>query len=837
MISRYSVLTVLLTSVALAACSGLAPTGNPSSEAAEESSDWGDALDGFERRSGLLDVHVHPKKGSVLLELPSPGERGVVGTYLYVEGLTTGLGSNPVGLDRGQLGETRVVELRRIGSRLLIEAPNLRFRALSDNAAEVRATREAFATSVLWAGEVLETAEDGRSLVDITSFVVRDAHDVVATLAATGQGSYRLDADRSMLDPGAVLAFPDNLEFEALLTFAGDGSGGFVQATAPMAQAITLRQHHSLIRLPDDGYHPRRFDPRMGSFAISFSDYATPLGEPIQEQWIVRHRLERTDPEAESSAAVEPIVYYVDSGAPEPIRSALIEGATWWAEAFEAAGFEDAFRVELLPEGAHPLDVRYNVIQWVHRSTRGWSYGGGVIDPRTGEMIKGHVTLGSLRVRQDILLFEGLTGVEATGNGGPQDPIEAALARIRQLSAHEVGHTLGFAHNFAASTYGRASVMDYPAPFLRVVDGRVDLSDAYDVGIGAWDRHAADFAYRDFPDGTDEDAGLAAIVERGLDEGMLFLSDADARPEGAAQPKAGLWDNGSDSVAALAQTMEVRGVGLEAFGASRIATGRPMAALEEVFAPLYFHHRYQLGVTAKQVGGVDYRYKVAGDDQPLPQPVSPEVQHAALATLAATLSPEALEVPANALAVLHPRSFGLWSNRELFAGATDPLFDPVAAGATAADLTVRSLLAPERLNRVAQQHAADGAQPGVGGVLAALADSLNAHERTTPLGAAVRGVWVEGLMRAASSPATSAAVRSELERELERFQASPEASPPLARRIARFWDRALPPAEAPAAALEAPPGSPIGGGPAIGSPADWLGGCSLDAVTADIGAR
>jgi hypothetical protein len=427
---------------------------------------------GLERKAGMLSLLLDRPRGKIWLELPPRTGDGEVGRYLYMEGLVTGLGSNPVGLDRGQLGPSRIVSLRRIGGRLLIEQTNDQYRAITDRPEEQRAVRESFATSVLWGGEIVAEDPDGRALVDFTSFVVRDAHRVAATLKDTNQGDFSLDAARSAADLEACLAFPKNLEFEALLTYAGSQPGQYVQETAPLPQAITLVQHQSLLELPDAGYKPRRFDPRAGYFAVSFLDYARPIADPIETRWIVRHRVEKVDPKAERSRAKEPIVYYVDPGAPEPIRKALLEGAGWWSKAFDAAGFIDGFRVEILPPGAHPLDARYNVIQWVHRSTRGWSYGGGVIDPRTGEMIKGHVTLGSLRVRQDRLIFEGLLGTENTGKGGLTDPVELSLWRIRQLAAHEVGHTLGLVHNFAASTYGRASVMDYPAPLIRVNTAR-----------------------------------------------------------------------------------------------------------------------------------------------------------------------------------------------------------------------------------------------------------------------------------------------------------------------------------------------------------------------------
>ncbi len=445
---------------------------------------------GLAARDGLLRFHPDPAGGVLWLRLPPPGERGVCTSLLYTESIRTGVGSNDIGLDRGQLGEPRVVEFRRVGRRVLVEEVNLRFRAISPDARERSAVRESFATSVLWAGEIAAIDPDGSLLVDLTSFLVRDAHGVASRLEEAKQGTYQLDAERSAVDFAECRAFPDNLEFDALLTFSGHAKGDWIRSVAPHPDAVTLVQHHSLVRLPDDGFSPRAHHPRSGFFSISYQDYAAPLSSSLTKRLVVRHRLEKIDPTAERSRVKKPIVYYVDPGAPEPVRSALVEGASWWASAFEKAGFVDAFRVELLPPGADPLDVRYNVIQWVHRSTRGWSYGGSIYDPRTGEVLKGHVTLGSLRVRQDRLLFEGLAGTARTGSGAADDPVQLSLARIRQLAAHEVGHALGLAHNFVASTYGdRASVMDYPAPLVAVGgDGGLDFRNAYGVGLGAWDR-------------------------------------------------------------------------------------------------------------------------------------------------------------------------------------------------------------------------------------------------------------------------------------------------------------------------------------------------------------
>jgi len=792
---------------------------------------------GFTRRDGLLVTWLDRKAGKLMLELPRPrGPRNECGSFLLLEGIETGLGSNPVGLDRGQAGETRVVTVRRIGARVLLEQPNLRYRAVSPDSNEVRAVRESFATSVLWAGEVQAEAADGKLLVDLTSLLVRDAHGVIATLKSTGQGAFTLDKDRSTLDPDACKAFPDNLEFGALLTFAGEEPGPEVRATAPTPQAVTLTEHQSLVRLPDAGYTPRAWDPRSGSFEVLYADYAQPIAADIDRRWLVRHRLEKLDPNAPRSRVKKPIVYYVDAGAPEPIRSALVEGASWWAKAFEAAGFIDAYQVKLLPPDVDPLDVRYNVIQWVHRATRGWSYGGGVTDPRTGEMLKGHVTLGSLRIRQDRLIFEGLCGSEKSGTGTPDDPVQLSLARIRQLAAHEVGHTLGFNHNFAASTYGgRASVMDYPAPIVGVrADSTLDLSNAYATGVGVWDVQQVRYAYTQFASAAEERAGLEAILRENRDQGWIYMSDGDTRPAGAAHPLAAMWDNGSDPVAELTHTLTVRRLALRAFGERNIPIGTPLSTLSEVLVPLYFHHRYQLEAAAKSLGGLDYTYAVRGDGSPPARPVPAARQRAALAAVLGTLDPAVLDLPEPLLGLLAPPSVEYPPHREFFGSRTAPAFDALDAAGTAAELTLSMLLPPERLARCVDFHRRDPSLPGCDEVLDAIvkrafAGPEPASPRLREIRGAVQAAVVRRLIAAAALPSQTPAVRAALETTLRQLSAdlarAARGGEPSDRSLRTLlaadidrWLARPPGAAVPGAAPEIPPGPPIG---SLSDDCDW----------------
>jgi len=777
---------------------------------------------------GLLSLRVDEDAGRLWLVTPPPGDDGVVGTYIYVDSLRTGLGSNPVGLDRGQLGSTRLVTLRSVGDRLLIEQENTAFRALSDDPAEVRAVRESFARSVIWGGQIEHRDPDGSLLVDLTSFVVRDAHDLARTLERREQGSYSFDADRSSLEPNACLAFPDNVELEATITLTAASPGPLARSVAPDASSLTFIQHHSFVRLPDAGYTPREFDPRLSSFGVSFHDYAAPIDEPLERRWIARHRLRKVNPAAPRSRAREPIVYYVDRGAPEPVRRALVEGASWWGEAFEAAGFIDAYRVEVAPPDMHPLDVRHNFIQWVHRSTRGWSYGGSVTDPRTGEIIKGHVSLGSLRVRQDRLIFESLAGVEKTGTGEPDDPVQVALARIRQLSAHEVGHTLGFAHNFAASAQDRASVMDYPAPLVRLTpDDRIDFSDAYDVGVGEWDIHAVRYAYTEVPPGESEARVLGEIVREGLERGYLFISDRDARPAGAAHPLANLWDNGADPVDELERLLDLRRVAIARFGERNIAAGRPLARLQEVFAPLYLLHRYQVEAAVKSVGGVTYAYSVRGDGEGAAARVEPDEQRRALRALLRTLEPRTLAIPPRISDLLLPRPFGEGGNRELFPSDASPVFDPEAAAGAAADHTLALLLHPDRCARLAHQRRRDDQALGLGEMLETLLDSTFApgdadeDSSSRALRRVVQRIVVERLVglsqRASASPEArrhaDEALRSIQRRLPEASRRQPEGhAAMLETRIDRHFARGFEDAPSMNFDRPAPPGSPIGGG-------------------------
>jgi hypothetical protein len=664
--------------------------------------------------TGFFNFEWNEKTGKILLEIPEFDQE-----FLYVNYLAAGIGSNDIGLDRGQIGDNRVVKFVRSGPKVLLMQPNYNFRAISDNENEIRSVQEAFASSVIW-GFKIANEKGGKIKIDITEFLLSDSHGVSQVLKKGKQGSYSLDTSRSAVYLDQTKNFKDNTEFEATLTFKGQATSAYIRSVVPTPSSVTVRTHHSFVRLPElEDYTMRKYDPRSGFYAMEYQDYATPIEESLVKRFIYRHKLEKKNPELAISEPVKPIIYYVDKGAPEPVRSALIEGSSWWNQAFEAAGYKNAFQVYVLPDSADALDINYNVIQWVHRSTRGWSYGSWIGDPRTGQILKGHVSLGSLRIRQDFLIATGLIMPYEDGEEVPEDMKEMALARLRQLSAHEVGHTLGLYHNFAASTNGRASVMDYPHPLIKLNEnGEIDLSDAYDQKIGDWDKYAIRYGYSDFE--KEDKTTLNSIINEWVDEGLDFMMDNDARSVGSANPKAHLWDNGKNPADELTRITAIRSKVLSDFSENAIRTGEPIANMEEVIIPMYFLHRFQIEGAAKLIGGVDYTYKTKGDALAYPKVVDGKTQKEALTALTNTLQPEFLAFPEEALAKFSVKPPGFGRGRESFNPRTGDIFDPIAAAETAADMTLKMIFNEPRLERANQQHLVDQEISGANEILSSV---------------------------------------------------------------------------------------------------------------------
>jgi hypothetical protein len=764
---------------------------------------------------GYFDFFYDETEDKIYMEVPDLEK-----AFLYVYSLSSGIGSNDIGLDRGQLGNEQVVYFKKAGNKLLLVQPNLQYRALTENDLEKRSVEQAFAKSVLYGFPIVET-KSSSFIIDLTGFLMQDAHGVADRLKRTQQGSYSLDASRSALNLERTRAFPKNVEFDVLLTFKGDPKGSYVRSVTPNPKLITVTQHHSFIELPDDGYQMREFDPRCGSYPFSYYDYATPVEQPIMKRFITRHRLEKKDPSAPVSEAVEPIVYYLDNGTPEPVRSALLEGGRWWNQAFEAAGYKDAFQLKMLPDDADPLDVRYNVIQWVHRSTRGWSYGSSITDPRTGEIIKGHVSLGSLRIRQDFLIAQALANKPfENSDENHQALLELALARIRQLSAHEIGHTLGFAHNFAASTVGKASVMDYPHPDFRMAGGNIDFSAAYDTGIGEWDKVTVAYSYSDFPEGTDMGEALGDILGKAESDGLRYISDRDARAQGGAHALAHLWDNGKSASEELDRVLQVRKAAIDQFSPANIRTKEPYAVLEDVFVPLYFFHRYQTEAAVKLVGGMDYRYALRGDGTKPWEFLPRKQQEQALESVLQTLQASQLAIPEHILEWFPPRPIGYYGTRESFKGRTGVSFDALGAAETAADMTLGLLLHPERASRLVNQHSLDPSQLSLGEVISSLMGAtLQANPLKEAYQAGVQDVInfrvLEHIMVLANHtdvhPQVNAAAQSalsSLKSDMQKRGGDPAMAREVVRRITRFQEH--PENFKPGEAAKIPDGSPIG---------------------------
>ena len=832
-LSRLTRLSVLVTLALIALC-GLARPAEPQAPSLPSIEQH---TEGMTQMDGLFDLYWDNANGSLFWEISELDTE-----FLYQISMGSGLGSNPVGIDRGQLRGTHVLAAKRIGPRILLMEPNYGFVAQSENLSEAQAVRDAFAPSVHWGFEmVAETGE--RVLVDATQFFLRDARGVIDQIAARGEGDFTLDASRSAIHLPATRSFPENTEVESILTFTSSNPGQLVNGVAATGGAVTLRQHHSFIQLPDNGYQTRIADARVGVNGPTVYDYATPIDADTRVRLAARHRLQKADPDAERSAAVEPIIYYVDPGTPEPVRSALIEGASWWNDAFEEAGFINAFRVMVLPDDVDPQDIRYNLIHWTHRRTRGYSYGNTVIDPRTGEIVRGVVNLGSLRLRQDYLHGQGMVPPFPGGISLPEDgsfgefadapdfeylaqvapasePVEMALARVRQLSAHEVGHTLGFPHNYMASAYGRESVMDYPAPLVQIDEsGNIDLSNAYVQRIGEYDKLSVNWLYREFPNGTNETQALERIAEQGVVDGLIYMGHTNNNFIGASHQYASVWDNGSNLVDHLKLEIRIREIGLERFGIDAIRTGEPMSTLEFVLLPLYMHHRFQLRSAIQSLGGADFRYALKGDGQIPFTIVEAEEQRDVLETVLSTLAVDFLALSPDLVTMIPPPAYR-YSEGEEFPGSTQQIFDPLAAASAAATFTVGEILNPDRMARLVV-FGSMGDYPDLQEVTDGLIESTwGAPEtgdtyRQQVLHTAQRSV-VDQMMQQASMAGNPAEVRAILSDRLDVLASGIEAEGTLSphqKLVAadiRRWQSRIE-NTVPGPQLQMPAGDPIGG--------------------------
>jgi len=845
---KFMLASLLLAPVSVAAAQSTAPAAD---KPPAELPSLEKKTAGMKHLSGFLPLDWDAKAGKLYLEIPHMDS-----DLLYTNSLPYGTGSNDLGLDRGQTSAGLVVRFERIGPKVLLVEPNQRFRSLSADPTETLAVTQSFPESVLSGFTVAAESPGGSVLVDATDFFLRDVHNVAETLGRLKQGTYKVDATRSAIALDSTKAFPQNTEVEAELTFTTDAApvGRFVRDVTPDPHAMTLRERSSFVQLPalDGKFVPRRFNPRAGYFPFEYRDYTAPLGDDLTQRFIERHRLIKRDPACTKSCeALTPIQYYVDRGAPEPIRSALLEGARWWDAAFQAAGWApNTFRVDILPADADPMDVRYNIIQWVHRYTRGWSYGATVTDPRTGEILKGNVTLGSLRGRQDYLIAEALLAPYKDGFEpldsvvvGPiksnSPMLQMVLARIRQLAAHETGHTLGLAHNFAASTFAQndhehtLSVMEYPHPWITLdKDGKVDLSHAYPVGIGLWDKTTINYGYREFDKSgrpVEDPAALTKILTDSDKTGMVFLTDEDARPFSSASPIDHLWDNGSDPTAELLRVLDIRSAALKNFGENNIKPGTPMSQLADTLVPLYLFHRYQTEATIKLIGGLDYRYNLRGDGQPWPVIVGLKQQDAALDAVLKTLTPETLTLPESILKLIPPVPPGYPRNGESFPSETGLTFDPIATAEAAADLTLQVLFDPARASRLLQYHMRDTADGSKGPSLRVMMEKVSrttaerpesGHSISSEVERAVEFRGLEWMLGLAVNPAASSQARAIARYHVEDLLHQWTTTPPPTDSAEAIHRTAMidrindfnkdPEKFIPAKPIEAPPGMPIG---------------------------
>jgi hypothetical protein len=807
-------------------------------------------VNGLRKIDGYFPLYWDDRAGTMLLEIPRFDTE-----FLFSTGLSAGLGSNDIGLDRGQGGQGRIVTFQRVGPRVLLVQGNQSFRSSSSNVLERKAVEDSFAKSVLW-GFTVAAESGGRVLVDATEFFLRDVHNAGGALRP---GNYRVDRARSAFYLPNTKNFEKNTEVDMTLTFVNEQAGGrgfgggptqgpapiaapevagtfgrqgglfsgTVASVTPTPDSVTLREHVSFVELPDGNFKPRLDDPRAGYGGIAFVDYSQPIAEPIQFRYIRRHRLVKKDPAAAISEPVTPIRYWVDSGAPEDVKRALIEGAMWWNQAFEAAGFRNAFQVAVLPDDADPMDIRYNMINWVHRSTRGWSSGGSVTDPRTGEIIKATVTLGSLRDRQDYLIFEGLLSPYTTGTERPAILYETALARIRQLSAHEVGHTLGLGHNYYDSTKGWISVMDYPHPLEALqADGTIDISNAYQPRIGEWDKVTIDYGYREFPAGANEAQGLRKILDEAWELDLRYLTNQDTD----IHPRSDQWSNGVNQAEELDRLLKVRRAALNRMGEQTIRLGAPLTTIEEPLVPIYMYHRYAVESAASMIGGQDYIYAMRGDGRTAVKWEAAANQRKALEALAASIKPSELTVPKKILDSIPPRPPGWGIHRELFPRTTGEGFDPLSPATIAADVTIGFVLQPDRAARMVAQHAVEPALPGFEEVIDRLVKATFDAPTATPYEAEVRRATervlvdrLAGLAASAQNGQVRAVASLKLQRLADRLKVNGTKTDSdvaqhtlLAADIKRFLER---PADAHTVlpAAPAPPGAPIGD-----TERDWL---------------
>jgi len=664
------------------------------------------AQSGLERREGYIPLLWDAEQGRLLFELTRFDQ-----DILYFTSVAKGSGSGSVGLEWAGAGEGGVIQFQRVGPKVLVVEKNLRFRAGSGGPGIEKGIDASFPDSILASLPVVRT-DGARVIVDATPLVVRDAADFAAPRAGGRGGvqaaelvagtTWRFDPARSAIYLPHTKGFPKNSEVEVTVTYEAQSGGA---RTSPEARVLTGRLHYSFVE-PPVGYKPRAADPRIGVQSIRFTDYSLPPASTNAVEWIRRHRLEKKDPKAALSEPKEPIVYYLDAAVPEPTRSAMKDGFLWWNKAFEAAGFKNALQIKDSPPDMDPMDVRYNQIYWVDRDERGYSTGGGLTDPRTGEILAARVRLESDRVRtvsRYWQTYEPPTGGDQNGDvalpaySTPETEQQLVLLRQALLTAHETGHTLGFDHNWTSSMNDRASVMEYPSPRIKIVNGRIDLTDAYQKEIGAYDIMTVRYAYTEFPP-AQEKAGLDNIIKDMRKQGLNYTPATD--------PRWNRYDDGPDPAEYMRQTAAQRKILLANYGPAVLKDGEPYGDLRGIRLWMtYLHHRWSIDSGVRYIGGMYTNFAVKGEALPPTEIVPAAKQREILGLLLDDVDPASLAIPEHLLASLTvaiDRGAGnaRGPDQENMESSTGYAFDHLAAARTIAGLVFDQIFQPETAARL-----------------------------------------------------------------------------------------------------------------------------------------